>query len=187
LACEPAVCRVDAKFAREGIYWPAQRIDEYRGGAYPGAWPRGEGTSLLAGLKIVKRLGACGWYEWAFGVEELALGLQVGPAVLGLTWYDGMMKPDASGYVWATGRKAGGHCILCRGIDMEKRAFILRNSWGADWGMGGDCLVTWGVMNDLLDDSGEAAFLRDRQVIDMDTLKSYSRASWFGRLFGWFK
>ncbi|MDD5706625.1 MAG: hypothetical protein PHR35_11940 [Kiritimatiellae bacterium] len=50
LAAEPAVCKVSARFARERIYWEAQRRDGFAGGDYPGAKPKVPGTSVLAGL-----------------------------------------------------------------------------------------------------------------------------------------
>jgi len=36
---------------------------------------------------------------------------------------------------------AGGHAILV--IGWESRGFILRNSWGADWGLNGNCILPW--------------------------------------------
>jgi C1A family cysteine protease len=31
----------------------------------------------------------------------------------------------------------GGHAVACVGFDDDKQAFLVRNSWGADWGVGG--------------------------------------------------
>jgi C1A family cysteine protease len=31
----------------------------------------------------------------------------------------------------------GGHCVICVGYDDEKQAFLIRNSWGPDWGIKG--------------------------------------------------
>jgi C1A family cysteine protease len=31
----------------------------------------------------------------------------------------------------------GGHAVLAVGYDDSQQVFIVRNSWGADWGMGG--------------------------------------------------
>ena len=36
---------------------------------------------------------------------------------------------------------AGGHCVVAVGYDNAKRLFMIRNSWGADWGMQGDGLM----------------------------------------------
>lgn len=34
-------------------------------------------------------------------------------------------------------RVLGGHAVMCVGYDDSKHAFIVRNSWGAEWGVGG--------------------------------------------------
>ena len=38
-------------------------------------------------------------------------------------------------------RLLGGHAVYAVGYDMEARYFIVRNSWGPDWGQAGDCLM----------------------------------------------
>jgi C1A family cysteine protease len=35
----------------------------------------------------------------------------------------------------------GGHCVLAVGYDDAKRVFIIRNSWGLDWGIKGHCFM----------------------------------------------
>lgn len=148
---------VDHPYARERLYWAAQQLDEWEGGAYPGATPQYEGTSVLAGAKVVSGLGAMAEYRWAFGLSDLVLAVGYkGPAVLGVNWYEGMFRPDGAGYVWPSGAVAGGHAILCRGVSVSRRTFTLRNSWGPGWGNGGDCLVTWDTMERLLGEGGEA-------------------------------
>ena len=37
----------------------------------------------------------------------------------------------------------GGHCMLVVGYDDTKRTFIVRNSWGASWGMNGYCTMPY--------------------------------------------
>lgn len=36
-----------------------------------------------------------------------------------------------------TDRYLGGHAVVCVGYDDTKKAFIMRNSWGAEWGING--------------------------------------------------
>lgn len=169
LAARPAeVTGVDHPYARERIYWPAQQLDEWAGGAYPGAAPQYEGTSVLAGAKVVAGLGAMAEYRWAFSLHELAMGVGYrGPAVLGVNWYEGMFRPDSAGHVWPSGAVAGGHAILCRAVSVRHRTFTLRNSWGPGWGQGGDCLVTWDVMERLLGEQGEACIPVGRRRISV--------------------
>ena len=37
----------------------------------------------------------------------------------------------------------GGHCMLCVGYDLANRSFLLRNSWGEEWGVQGYCTVNF--------------------------------------------
>lgn len=166
---------IDAKFARERIYWEAQKIDEWPGGSYPGATPVYEGTSVLAGAKIMQSLGFYSAYYWALDLKQLALGVGYdGPAVMGLRWYEGMHTPDADGYIRPTGKVVGGHCLLCVGVhlawmktdgsmawenvDTNKSYFMLHNSWGSGWGLHGDCRITFANMARLLGEGGDACF-----------------------------
>lgn len=150
-------------YAKEQIYWEAQKIDPWDGGAYPGAYPFYEGTSVLAGAKVAKRLGWIEEYRWAFGLEQLKLGVGYnGPAVIGVPWYEGMFYPDANGFIHPTGQVAGGHCVLVNAISVTKKRFTIHNSWGAGWGMNGECYISFDDMGKLLSEWGEAVFFLHR-------------------------
>jgi hypothetical protein len=166
LAAAPSpVPGLTAQYAREKIYWEAQKIDGQPGGAYPGAVPVYEGTSVLAGLKTAQKLGWMDSYRWAFGIDDLILGVgHNGPAVLGIPWYQGMMTPDSKGVIRPTGKLSGGHCILTRGVDVLHERFRLPNSWGRPWGIDGECFISFSDMDRLLHDDGEAAFFVGRHV-----------------------
>lgn len=156
---------LDATFAREYVYWEAQKADPWPGGAYPGAQPFYEGTSVLAAIKRMATLGFYTQYRWAFGEADLALAIgNVGPAVLGVNWYQGMFKPNQRGYIKPTGAVQGGHCILCIGYDAERKYYTLYNSWGPNWGNKGTCKVAKPDMVALLKDKGEACIVTGRAV-----------------------
>jgi hypothetical protein len=157
LACPPEPRIVDSLFARN-LYFEAQKIDQFPGGEYAGADPRMSGTSVLAGFRVAHREKYVGAYRWAFGPAELCNGLSTGPAVLGVRWHAGMSNPGRDGLVRPLGSVLGGHAICCRGYDAQRKLFILRNSWGRDWGADGDCLVSFDDMASLLADGGEACF-----------------------------
>lgn len=176
----PAKAVVDDKFAREAIYRAAQKIDEWAGEAY-------EGTSVLAGAKIVQRLGFIDQYRWAFGVDDLVRAVgYTGPAVIGVPWLSSMFRPRPSGLLEVSRKTsdiAGGHAIMIRGITLRPKikgepinepVFRLRNSWGRDWGADGDCFVKVSDMEWLLDQDGEACIPlgRHRQpVTDRTAIK----------------
>lgn len=168
---------VDKILAEKGIYWPAQKEDYWEGGSYPGASPFYEGTSVLAGMKVAKRLGFFDEYRWAFSIEDLVLALgYFGPVVLGINWYEGMHRPDARGFIHPTGRLAGGHALLAYGlkvhfkrttlfnwwnrtwadVDLDQSYVRLWNSWGPSWGQNGTCKISLRDLERLLHEQGEA-------------------------------
>lgn len=156
---------IDHRYATEQIYWEAQKVDEWDGGAYPGANPVYEGTSVLAGVRVAKKLG---WYEgyyWAFSLQDLLLGLSYhGPAVIGSYWYESMFTPDSKGFIKPTGRIAGGHCYLINKIDLDEGCVRVHNSWGTSWGINGAAKVRFKDMEKLLANDGEACFFVHRHV-----------------------
>jgi hypothetical protein len=166
LCAKPTIIAgLDMKFAREKVYWEAQRTDEWAGGSYPGASPVYEGTSVLAGIKVLRTLGYVKEYRWAFGLNDLVLALgYTGPAVLGIPWYEGMFDVHGCGFIHVSGQVAGGHAILCKGVNVKKKTLTLHNSWGSSWGTNGDCLISWSDMDRLLHEQGEAVIPTVRAV-----------------------
>lgn len=149
LAARPAEWLVTSDTAM-GIYDRARVLDDWPGEDY-------EGTSVLAGAKAVAEKGWVGKYRWAFSMKDLvlAVGYQ-GPVILGINWHADMLDTDRGGFVQPTGGVVGGHAILCRGVSLHQGYFTLRNSWGASWGLNGDCRVRMDDMAKLLADDGEA-------------------------------
>lgn len=148
---------IDHEFAR-WVYKTAQKYDPWPGTNY-------EGTSTLAGAKVVagrppampEGRGLIGEYRWIFGdMDELIKTLgYFGPVVLGTNWYDGMMDTDKDGFVRRTGDLAGGHCILIKGVSLTKKAVRLHQSWGEEWGEGGDAWLSFADLEALLAEEGE--------------------------------
>jgi len=132
------------------LYRYARTVDAWPGEAY-------EGTSVLAGAKAMQQRGWLKSYRWAFSEEDLALAVGYkGPAVLGLSWYEGMFEPDADGFLRPSGNVAGGHAILCHGYSRKLDAYKVHNSWGQDWGVRGEALIAREDMVRLLAEDGEA-------------------------------
>jgi hypothetical protein len=158
LIARPKVVKgLDGKFAKEHVYWEAQKIDPWSGGSFPGADPFYEGTSVLAGVKILQKLGYIQEYRWCFGVEDLVLAIgHLGPAILGIPWYESMFDLHACGQLHVYGQVVGGHAILCKGVDVKNKTLTLHNSWGESWGDNGDAKISWVEMDRLLRAGGEA-------------------------------
>lgn len=159
LGARPVVIPVSNDRGRT-LYRDAQAVDRAEGRHWD------EGASILAGAKAVRASGLMESYRWAFSVGELATGVSwTGPAVIGVNWYAGMMNPDSNDLIRPTGSVVGGHAILVRGYSIKTRRFLLRNSWGPDWGRGGDCLIYEDHLAGLLAEQGEACIpVRRRKV-----------------------
>lgn len=65
------------------------------------------------------------------------------PFVLGFTVYDAFEGDDVakSGVLnlpdYSTEKPLGGHAVLAVGYDDASQRFIIRNSWGSNWGQSG--------------------------------------------------
>lgn len=158
LALRPApVEGLDYAWARENVYYPAQRSDPWPGGAYPGASPRYEGTTVIDGAKAVRALGFIGGFEWAFGIDDTIMTLgHKGPIVFGLRWFDGMFEPDEKGFIKPTGRHRGDHAITGYQVNLKEEYVGLVNTWGLRWGNNGTCKVRLADLDWLLRQEGEA-------------------------------
>jgi hypothetical protein len=167
LAALPSMVGVpDYAWCRERIYWPAQRdFDQQPGGAYPGASPFYEGTTVEAGAKACRALGLIDAWHWPQTWVELGAALSHnGPVVAGVDWTDGMMRPDATGIIHATGSIVGGHCVCLLGalwrfrgsgrdwddVDAVRTRVVVPQSWGRGHGVDGlvylplvDLLTLW--------------------------------------------
>ena len=154
----------DPKAFASHVYRAAQKIDEWEGEDY-------EGTSVLAGAKVMNSLGLLRAYRWAFGVKDVALSLtNIGPVVLGIPWFESMYEAPG-GAVVVAGDLAGGHCILAvgyrkAGVIFEEPAYLLFNSWGPLWGRNGHAWIRESDLARLLNSDGEAC---------VPTRRSYGR------------
>lgn len=75
------------------------------------------------------------------------------PFVLGFTVYESFESQEVAdtGVVPmpASGEAVqGGHCVMAAGYDDTERTFIIRNSWGAGWGMKGYCTMPYEYLLD---------------------------------------
>ena len=70
------------------------------------------------------------------------------PFTMGISVYESFKKRGVarSGLVPMPDRREkhlGGHALLVVGYDRRRRLFVVRNSWGARWGLGGYCLMPY--------------------------------------------
>ena len=79
------------------------------------------------------------------------------PFVMGISVYDSFMSDAVaqSGVVPMPGWNEsvqGGHAVLAVGYDDTKQVFIMRNSWGVNWGIKGYFTLPYQYVQTLADD-----------------------------------
>jgi hypothetical protein len=115
-------------------------FDIYRGACHLDPWPDNDnedlniGTSVRAGADFLKKQGLIREYNWAYTADDAIQALMLGPVVIGVDWYSGMMQVDAEGVIRANGDIYGGHCVCLLGWDNARGMVIGINSWGRDFG-----------------------------------------------------
>jgi hypothetical protein len=147
------------------VYQTAKQIDEFPGESY-------DGTSVLAGAKVMKSRGFIKSYRWAFNMDAIRNAIiQEGPVVIGIPWKDGMYQTDSSGIVKVAGKLVGGHCLTLTGYDPAMKigsrtyeVYRWRNSWGTSYGVNGSGYIKSADLAKLLKGVGEACVPIGRQV-----------------------
>jgi hypothetical protein len=133
------------------IYAEARRNDEFPG-------EEDQGTSVRAGLNVLKAHGIIRSYHWGYSVEEaVQFMLTTGPLVFGVPWLSGMFSPDANGLIQAKGSSRGGHAIFAPSCSWKNKTITLQNSWGKEWGRAGCCKISFADLDRLLREGGVAA------------------------------
>lgn len=147
------------------VYARATAIDPFEGTwAYPPMSGEDTGSSVLSAIKAGVELGLFApdvEYRWVFnGSAELAATiLTVGPAAVGVNWYEGFDRPNSQGIVQIAGGIRGGHAFEVLGYDPTKDEYLCINSWGLAWGVKGRFIVSGAVMDRLLHEDGEAVVI----------------------------
>jgi hypothetical protein len=138
-------------------YHEAKKIDEWEGEDY-------EGTSVLAGAKVMHRYGFISEYRWCFDIDDIInVVVANGPVVIGIPWYESMYRTNRDGLCDVSGNIVGGHCITITGYDpamafgrQTLEVFRWRNSWGTGYGKGGSGYIRVSDLRKLFAEGGEA-------------------------------
>ena len=158
----------------------AKKADDWPGEDY-------EGTSVLAGAKVMKAEGFIQSYRWCFSVEQVRDAIIAeGPVVIGIPWRQNMYSTGSNGVVKVSGAVVGGHCLTITGYDPAMKignktyeVFRWRNSWGKDYGVDGSGYIKYTDLAKLLADNGEAC-------VPIGRLKPVFKQNWLRTLFNRF-
>lgn len=138
------------------IYREARVIDEFPDDAT-------EGTSVRAGLEVLRRRKLIASYLWAQNAEQAVdYILRIAPLVVGTDWKADMSVPDSKGIVSVSGASEGGHAYFAMGADLAEGTIQFVNSWGIEFGMGGMFSITIDDFDKLLRQGGVAAAVREK-------------------------
>ncbi len=138
LAATPAAQLPMTEAEAHRLYRQAQREDEWEGEDY-------DGSSVNGAMHAGRTLGRVKAWRWCATPEEVRHALSYHGAVeAGSEWLTGMFHPDADGYLRVEGSVAGGHAYAVRGYRLAPWRgpgaidYRVPNSWGLDWGQGGE-------------------------------------------------
>lgn len=146
--------------ARQLYKW-AQFFDRWAGEDY-------EGSSVQGAMEGAKHQGIITGYWWIETPAELQAAIsRYGVVEAGTFWLQGMWRPDANGYVHATGNSEGGHAYALGGYDKNRGRYRIDNSWGKNkWGVNGSAYIDQDEFHALaFEMNGEIALPRKKKVI----------------------
>ncbi|MFN7903955.1 MAG: C1 family peptidase [Pseudobdellovibrionaceae bacterium] len=87
----------------------------------------------------------------ATNIAAVKQALQKGPLMTTLTVYADFMVYAGGVYKHTTGEQMGGHAVSIVGYDDKEQAFIIRNSWGKEWGEDGFGKVAYSDLSGIGD------------------------------------
>lgn len=99
--------------------------------------PAGSGNS-----QTLHRISA--YYRIPVTKDSLRRAIQAfGVIVLGTPWFNSWFYPVA-GILPPADYQVGGHAICA--VGWNQTGLVLRNTWGAGWGVNGECTLPWGYL-----------------------------------------
>lgn len=123
----------DEGFDTTVVYHRCQQLDEWPGENY-------DGTSVRALMKAMTELGYIGSYVWGQSLDDAIAWMNggYGTTIVGTNWYAEMSDVDANGFMreppGSLATPIGGHAWRVIWFDVKKQGFLMRNSWGHDFG-----------------------------------------------------
>lgn len=93
--------------------------------------------------RTTKSLGSSNPSGWFGSVQKVKEALKKGPLVTTMTVYEDFLTYAGGIYKSVGSHSVGGHAVSIVGYNDQERYWIVRNSWGEDWGEKGFVRVSW--------------------------------------------
>lgn len=134
------------------IYSAAEVIDG--DGPYP---PNDNGSTGPSAAKAAQNAGLIKGYNHYLDINSTLQALQLGPVIVGLSWYTSFDTPAANGVVSITkgATVRGGHEVVCRSYDASTQMLGFDNSWGTSFGVNGSFSMSVATLTTLLAQGGD--------------------------------
>jgi len=117
--------------------------------AYPYTATDGSCSAAASGWQEkAYKIGGWGTVSQNLNTIKTAL-VKYGPLPTAMMVYEDFMSYKNGVYSYTTGKKLGGHAVLIVGYDDENQCFIVKNSWGTNWGESGFFRIAYSEINSL--------------------------------------
>ena len=96
------------------------------------------------------------------------------PIIFGISLYESFDKQKRKGLVpmptttESSRASHGGHSMLCVGYSDPDKLFIIRNSWGEDWGDNGYCYIPYDYLMNKKFNDGDSWIIRQVESVEVD-------------------
>ena len=161
LDAAPLMSKANVGPSATEIYKTAQSLDEWPGTNY-------DGTSVRAGMKALEAAKQISGYVWAQSIDEAINWMNggYGTVVVGTNWYAEMSDVDNDQFMRepppSMATPIGGHAWHVIWFDVKKKGFLMKQSWGNQFGwltkagtLSGFAYVRKEFMERLLREDGE--------------------------------
>lgn len=114
---------------------------------YPYTQTDGSCANVKPGWQdVTYKIGSWGSVPTSVNSLKAALN-KFGPIPTAFMVYEDFMHYKGGVYTYTTGKKLGGHGVLLVGYNDAEKYFIVKNSWGPDWGENGFFKIAYSEMN----------------------------------------
>ena len=147
----------------EQVYISCSSAGSCKGGAIFPRFLAREGLPLESAYPYTAANGSCsaaspGWEKTAYKISDWgvvwpleskikAALAHYGPLPTSMLVYEDFMHYKSGVYSRVSGKPVGGHAVLIVGYNDQDQCFIVKNSWGPNWGEGGFFRIAYSEMH----------------------------------------